>query len=333
MEGGAMRVCLVGHFGTRIDEGVRNVGREIGTILREYGLDVQMAEITSLRTLLRIRQIKPDILHFVISPTRAGMAIAGVVSMMGLGTRTVISAVHPAIGAGEMILFGRPDLILVQSAKSESLFKDAGLRTFFLPNGVDTEKFSPVSGKSKQALREKYGINYNGFLLLHLASITAERNLKILIELQKRTGYQVLIVGREHESPDPVLLKEVEESGCIVWLKHFEAVEDLYNLSDCYIFPTQDQKACIETPLSVLEAMACNLPVVTTPFQALPDLFTPGDGLFFAGTEDEFIASIEQLQSNNMHVATREKILHLSWKRIGEQLIDVYEDLMREPHV
>ena len=36
------------------------------------------------------------------------------------------------------------------------------------------------------------------------------------------------------------------------------------------MFSTVDPKACIETPLSVLEALSCNIPVITTKFGSLP---------------------------------------------------------------
>ena len=60
-------------------------------------------------------------------------------------------------------------------------------------------------------------------------------------------------------------------------------IEEVYALSDCYVFPTPPMNKInsIEIPLSVLEAMACNLSVITTKFGALPKVFEEGDGLIF----------------------------------------------------
>ena len=109
-----------------------------------------------------------------------------------------------------------------------------------------------------------------------MASMQKERNLDIFKTIQKDDGYQVVIVGRETEIADKQLMRELQEAGCLVWIKHFSNIEDIYNLADCYVFPTIQEKACIESPLSVLEAMACNLPVVTTRFGALASIFGEG---------------------------------------------------------
>jgi glycosyltransferase involved in cell wall biosynthesis len=58
-------------------------------------------------------------------------------------------------------------------------------------------------------------------------------------------------------------------------------IEDIYRLSDLYLFLAESDTAAIELPLSVLEAMACNLPVVCRPFGGLRDFFAAGHGLFY----------------------------------------------------
>ena len=111
--------------------------------------------------------------------------------------------------------------------------------------------------------------------------MTKERNLDVFKDIQNQDGNLVLIIGRQYENADKQVIDELEEAGCNVWIKHFPDIEEIYNLSDCYVFPTINKKACIEMPLSVMEAMACNLPVITTKFGALPRVFDQTDGLFF----------------------------------------------------
>ena len=52
-------------------------------------------------------------------------------------------------------------------------------------------------------------------------------------------------------------------------MSYIPEVEDIYRLSDLYLFLAESDTAAIEVPLSVLEAMACNLPVICTPFGGL----------------------------------------------------------------
>jgi len=56
-------------------------------------------------------------------------------------------------------------------------------------------------------------------------------------------------------------------------------IEEIYNLADCYVFPTFKRHNCIDMPLSVMEAMACNIPVISTKFGGLPKIFKEGNGL------------------------------------------------------
>lgn len=81
-------------------------------------------------------------------------------------------------------------------------------------------------------------------------------------------------------------------------------------------------------PLSVLEAMSCNLPVVTTKFGALPRIFKEGDGLIFVEKKEEFISAVEKIKSAGMSIKTRDNVLQYSWEKIAERMEGVYEELI-----
>jgi len=138
----------------------------------------------------------------------------------------------------------------------------------------------------------------------------------------------VLIVGRENEAADEKLMCELQEAGCLVWVRHFPRIEQIYQMSDCYVFPTIYKKACIETPLSVLEAMACNLPIITTRFGALPNIFNEGLGLFFAEKVEDIPGIVRDAKDDNPPVETRRKVLPYSWDHLTHNLIEIYEELL-----
>ena len=74
-----------------------------------------------------------------------------------------------------------------------------------------------------------------------------------------------------------------------------------------------------------MEAMACNLPVITTKFGGLTRLFAKGgDGLLFIETENELFDALEILK-NDKNVRTRDKVLTYSWKNIGIELEKIYK--------
>lgn len=321
-----MKVCLVGHFNDDLDEGVRNVGKSIAKELENQGIEVKRINFSSSLCWKEINEYHPDIIHFVLSPTLIGIVFAKLISLMNCRSKTLISAVHSAVPKWRLLKLFKPDLVLVQSEDTEKIFDSIGFKTKFLPNGVDIEKFKPVNLKTKYKLREKFGIPLDKFVILHLASLTSERNLDVLISSQEREENQVLIIGRENENYDKEIVNKLQKAGCIVWVKHFSRIEEIYNLSDCYVFPTINKRACIETPLSVLEAMSCNIPIVTTKFGSLSRILSHSEGVFFVENNKDFSDCIELIK--NREVRTREKIINYSWKNVVLQLRKNYEILL-----
>lgn len=323
-----MKVCLVGHFANFLDEGVRNIGKCIAKELENTEIEVKKVNISSISYWKEIRNFHPDIIHFIISPTLRGLFTAKFLSTLHFKAKTVISAIHSAIPNWKLLKLFKPDLVLVQSEDSEKIFKSIGFQTKFLPNGIDINKFKPIDIRAKQKLRDKFGIPSDKFIILHLASLKNERNLDIFKKLQKQKGSKVIIIGRENENINKQVISGLQETGCTVWIKHFSNIEEIYNLSDCYVFPTINKKACIEMPLSVLEAMSCNLPVVTTKFGALPRIFRDGDGLFFVEKEEDYFKALDKIKNGSVKVNTREKVIPYSWKNIIERLKEIYEGLL-----
>jgi glycosyltransferase involved in cell wall biosynthesis len=324
-----MKICVVGHFAGSLDEGVRNVGKYLNKELSEQGLDTTLVNMRSLAEWRKIPRTNPDIIHFILTPTTSGIIAAKLSSVFESRAKVVISAIHPALPRLRALNFFKPDLTLVQSKASEELFREIGFRTQILPNGVDLAKFKPVTNDQKMQLRHKYGIPEKENIVLHLASLREGRNLGICKQISEEGLFRVLIVGRKGDKNDPTVMRELEDAGCLVWVEHFSHVEDIYNIADCYLFPTKNKKACIETPLSVLEAMACNLPIITTRFGALPELFSERNGFFFIESEEMSLRRLKDLLDGSVSVGTRDMVLPYSWERIAKQLREIYVELLR----
>jgi glycosyltransferase involved in cell wall biosynthesis len=207
-----------------------------------------------------------------------------------------------------------------------------GYKTQFLPNGVDIDKFTPVSVDRKQSLRRKYRLRHDAFIIVHVASIKRARNLDIFKEISRRNAnFQVVIVGRVGEKKDEKLASELRGSNCLVWTEYFYNIEEIHALADCYVFPTIDSTACIETPLSVLEAMACNIPIITTRFGVLPNMFSEGKGLFFTDSDDQIIELVDAIHHKKpIDVSTRDKVIPYSWQNISIEISNIYKTLKGE---
>jgi glycosyltransferase involved in cell wall biosynthesis len=191
------------------------------------------------------------------------------------------------------------------------------MRAEFLPMGVDAERFLPVDGSVKRMLRKKYGLPEDDRVVLHVGHLQPLRNLGWVVSVHETVGSTTIVVGGTAMGVDPEVRRLVADAGLHVMSDYLDHIEEIYQLADCYVFPVTDEGAAIGVPLSVLEAMACNLPVVTTPFGGFPQMCSEGEGLFFAGNPEEFVRAVQHaLALPPEAVRTRDKVLAYSWPNI-----------------
>lgn len=213
-----------------------------------------------------------------------------------------------------------PDLVLVQSAGVSKQLSAFGCREKLVPSGVDLERFHPIRKESKLELRSKYGIEGDAFAILHVGHIDRNRNIQILKTLQ-RNNNQVIVVGSTSTEQDEDLVDELRTAGVRVITCFLENIEEIYQLSDCYVFPVTSETASIEVALSVLEAMACNLPVVTTRYGGLTTLFnSEGRGLLFVDKLSDLSDKVEKANELN-HCETRRIVEPYAWENVAKNIL------------
>jgi glycosyltransferase involved in cell wall biosynthesis len=328
-----MKICLLGEYSGELDEGMRKVSSHFGEELKKQHqiLTLDLRKAFSKDFWKDVKNFNPEIIHYIHGPSVRSFISLKVISFYSRDAKTIISAMHPhfTLLSERFISLFTPNLILTQSYETEAMFKKRGCKTEFLPCGVDVNRFTPTTARLKEELRKKYGINKEKFVILHVGSVKKGRNVQLLEKLQKENN-QVLVVGSTSTRVEPRVYQQLRKNGCIVWIKYFKNIEEIYALSDCYLFPTSPKNKAnsIEIPLSILEAMACNLPVIATKFGALLRVFEEGDGLIFVEKEEDFIATLGKIKKTNANTKTREKVLPYSWENIGKKLEEIYSNLM-----
>ncbi len=331
-----MKVCLISHFKTSFivgDIGTKLVAHNLSREISKF-CEVELIDIKDVYSWIIIQKMNPQIIHFILAPTLIGLLITKIFGLIFRNSKIIVSAPNPSVKFSKKFLRNmKPDLMLVQSYYSENLFRNLDFKTTFLPNGVDIERFIPHSEDSKKILREKYGIDKTKFIILHVGPIINGRNIQALENLQG-TDNQVIIVGRANA--DGALLSSLESRGFIIMTQHINHIEEIYALSDCYVFPTNpnDRGKSIEAPLSVLEAMSCDLPVITTRYGALLRMFNnSGEGLFFVSDEKDIIDYINLIKRNKISIKTRKRVAPYSWEAIRNRLLSIYSNCLKTDSV
>jgi len=287
----------------------------------------------SFRLSEQAKRFRPDIVHYFpwSGLTDWSLVRAKTIAARAGNAKLIVSCLQrPQLGffAKSMLSALRPNIILVQSQKTALILNRLGIRTTFLPNGVDTGRFSPVSKLTKQRLRKLYGVD-DRFVFLHVGHIMERRGIRSLANAVG-PNTAVILVASTSTRPDQRLMAYLVKRGVQVWRRYFENPQDLYNMVDCYLFPVRNDIASIDLPLSVLEAMSCNLPVITTRFGGLDEVFDEGEGLFFLDDDTCLKENLRIIRDGLVHIETRKKVMSLSWEKIGHALDRIYDQIALE---
>jgi glycosyltransferase involved in cell wall biosynthesis len=223
------------------------------------------------------------------------------------------------IAVRNMVSVIRPASIITQSVNSAKELNLSGIRTNVLPLGVDSRKFCECDIHKKNKLRRKYSLDSKRKILLHIGHIKRSRNIEWLIEVKRRLpDVTILVVGSTTTVQDEEFHILIEKEGLIVIREYISNIEEMYQLADWYVFPVLKNDAAIETPLSVLEAMATNLPVLTTRFGSLPDTFHHDECFKFVNSPNDIVEALRNGFPD--HCNNREKIKAFTWEAIADRL-------------
>ncbi|MDY7394082.1 glycosyltransferase family 4 protein [Aureibaculum sp. 2210JD6-5] len=199
-----------------------------------------------------------------------------------------------------IVNFIKPKMAFTPSPALQNYWSSIKVKNQLIPLLTDLSIFRPLS-ENRETLRKKYNLPLEAFIISHMGHLNEGRNLKTLIPLQNEDN-QVVIVSSSSTPTDALgkdsLKDYLVKSGIIILDRYIENIEEIYQLSDLYIFPVMKKNSSIGMPLSVLEARACGIPVLTTNYGSLSQfLGTDNDGIKYSNPED-FIENVRIIKNN-----------------------------------
>src|SRR3984893_4582871 len=220
-------------------------------------------------------------------------------------------------------------------------------RVHVIHNGIDPEVYRPQP--SLQTLT-RFGIDPGRPFVLFNGRITRQKGLTHLLAaaLKLDRQYQVVIVASSPDTPEiaaevGALASRVSaERGNLVWIDHFIDRLDLIHLhSDATVFVCPS----IYEPfgLVILEAMACETPVVASRVGGIPEIVVEGETGYLVDFDpddlDVFTSALadrlgkvlgDLALAARMGKAGRARVLkHFGWPAIASQTVQLYERLLR----
>jgi glycosyltransferase involved in cell wall biosynthesis len=159
--------------------------------------------------------------------------------------------------AGGALLRGA-ERVFVLNESVAAFVRERGVRpaaVHHLANGVDASLFAPcTSGHERRMLRERLGLPVDRILVLFAGRLVPKKGYQLLRSAAD-DAYDLVFAGEGHAGPLP------REAG----LHHLgrldqQGLADAYRACDIFALPSTSEGF----PLTVQEAMACGLPVVTT---------------------------------------------------------------------
>ena len=216
----------------------------------------------------------------------------------------------------------RPQSMTVLSERVAVPWRELGYEVDVVPAGVELARFTPVSQERKQALRTALHWEPEDLVLLHVGHLRRGRGLSRLAQLAQRPGLRAVVVASPLTPVDAQVQSELRRAGVTVHREYVAAIETIYQAADVYLFPVEHAHSSIEFPLSVLEALACGLPVVTTRFGSLPEHFPATPGLFYFEDERDLERSFEAARNA---ARSQADLSGFAWDAVADRILDALE--------
>jgi glycosyltransferase involved in cell wall biosynthesis len=268
---------------------------------------------------LRIHRFDVALYVPVSGLTAYGLARGTLLRMLSKSPTVLIALQERSVGVLHRLFSaaGRPDVILSPVKELTRTLDSMGFRTGFTMPGFDEGLFRPVDPARKPFLRSKYGIPEERYIVLHVGHVREERNMGVFLRYRE-WGENVQVVVKAGDE-EPSWRDRLRRAGVIVIDEYVESMHEIYQAADCYLFPVSCRTGALEFPLSVIEAAACNLPVLTTPFGALPGVIRGGEGFTYFENSSDIPRLVRALRASE--VRTAEKVRDFSWGTVFDRFL------------
>lgn len=153
-----------------------------------------------------------------------------------------------------------------------------------IPNGTDTSRFFPAQSVEKIALRSKLRLPQNTKIAIYTGRLVTYKGLPLLVKVWdeiRRKHEEILLIlagtgGLDIDNCEEAVREYVRVNNLenqVLFTGAIQNIPEYLQASDLFVFPTENDAF----PSSIVEAMACGLPVISTPVGAIKTIITNGE--------------------------------------------------------
>jgi N-acetyl-alpha-D-glucosaminyl L-malate synthase BshA len=186
-----------------------------------------------------------------------------------------------------------------------------------IPNFVDTQKYRKLPADDVRAKFAPSGER----VLIHVSNFRAVKRvpdvIRIFKEVRKKLPSRLVLVG---DGPDrsncEMLVREFGLQDAVMFLGKQQEIVPILSASDLMLMPSQSESF----GLSALEAMACEVPVISSSVGGLPELQVHGETGFIAE-----IGDVERMAKYAIDLLTNEPKREMFGKAGRARAIECFE--------
>lgn len=214
------------------------------------------------------------------------------------------------------------DEIIVVNEEVKNWLRTNGKSVVTLMNGVNTHFFYPASEKRKRQIRKKYGLPVNKKIVLYVGRLVEKKGFHRLYDARSNDYLTVMVGGGKVPESMAVDVGKVLFLGTLPQKK----LSEIYQASDVFILPSD----CEGFPLSIQEAMASGLPIITSNHPGFDRYLDRRFVKFINPTSDEIRDAILQVLNDKK---TRDAMIDYSlrtteakesWEKNVTGLLEIY---------
>ena len=289
-----------------------------------------------------IEGFNPDVIHLA-SPFFLGKYATRIAQRLKIPTLSIfqtdvagfarhygLSIAHSQLTNWVANIHKQTDRTLAPSTWSCDQLMSSGVDNVALwQRGVDSVKFNPAKRSAELRNSLQQG-DSDKVLVGYVGRLANEKRIEDLVPLHDRDDVQLVLVG---DGPARQKLERLLPRARFVGYKSGEDLAAHYASFDLFVHTGKHETFC----QSIQESLASGVPVIAPHSGGPLDLVQHGATGFLLDTSNasDLIAAFELLSDAHtrslMGITARESVIHRTWERVNNELINHYRDLSARP--